>query len=469
MDSPELETAARRAAEEAWRSLGGDPRRLAQLQLEGRVRALPSVYDVSAFANACVGVSTLAIAEWIERAGGAPQPARVDSRHVAVAFTGERWLEPIGWALPAVWDALAGDYPAADGFVRLHTNYAHHRAAALRALEVPGEREAVATALARRSAEDVEAAVVAQGGCAAAMRTESAWAEHPAGRAVAAEPLIDFASRGDTGDVRRAQPQAQRPLAALRVVDLTRVIAGPIATRQLAAYGADVVRIDLPGFEEVPALLPETTAGKRCAALDLRSADDRRRFELLLAQADVLVCGLRSDALERLEYDRARLSNLNPGLIVARLDAYGWSGPWKGRRGFDSLVQMSAGIADRGMQATGANEPVPLPAQALDHGTGYLLAAAIVRALCERAERGHASDVRLSLARTARFLISLGASERMIGQQLTAADRACYLDEVGTAWGRIRRVRCPGSVGSITPELRRQAGPLGIAQAEWLA
>jgi len=251
------------------------------------------------------------------------------------------------------------------------------------------------------------------------------------------------------------------------VLDLTRVIAGPIATRQLSAYGADVLRVDLPGFDEVPALLPETTAGKRCAALDLRVKDDRTRFERLTANADVLVCGLRADALARLGYDPERLAQLNPALVVGRLDAYGWSGPWSGRRGFDSLVQMSAGIAARGMRAAIADKPVPLPAQALDHGSGYLLAAAIVRALCERAESGRPSEVRVSLARTAEFLKSLGTSEQPIGQQLTAADRRAYLEEVDTAWGRLRRVRCPGRVGELAPYPGRAPSALGSAAAEW--
>src|SRR5690606_28759131 len=134
----------------------------------------------------------------------------------------------------------------------------------------------------------------------------------------------------------------------------------PVATRFLAGYGADVLRIDPPGFAEVPALLPDTTVGKRCAWLDLTTVDGRQRFEALVASADVLVCGLRPGALDRLGFDTAALRERNPSLIIAALDAYGWEGPWRDRRGFDSLVQMSCGIAAAGAAAAGADQPVPL-------------------------------------------------------------------------------------------------------------
>ena len=197
------------------------------------------------------------------------------------------------------------------------------------------------------------------------------------------------------------------PYSGVRVLDLTRVIAGPVGTRFLAAYGADVLRIDPPGFAEVPALLPETTAGKRTAALDLTAAAGRAAFESLVATADVLVTGLRADALARLGYDDAALAALNPALIVASLDAYGWDGPWRDRRGFDSLVQMSSGIAAAGAAATGADHPVPLPVQALDHACGYLVAAAVGRALTRRLTESAVSRIRLSLIGTANLLWSL--------------------------------------------------------------
>jgi len=259
-----------------------------------------------------------------------------------------------------------------------------------------------------------------------------------------------------------------RPLARLRVLDLTRVIAGPVATRFLAAYGADVLRIDPPGFAEVSALLPETTAGKRCTSLDLRAPKDRARFEALVSEADVLVYGLRSNALSALGYGADALRARRPGLVLACLDAYGWSGPWRERRGFDSLVQMSAGLADLGMRAARADRPVPLPVQALDHGTGYLLAAAVLRALSEPDPSARPHMLRLSLARTARFLCALGTSPTFAGDSLPVEESDAFVEEADTTWGPVRRVRCAGAITGVPARWSAPAGPLGTAEPIWL-
>ena len=452
-----------RAIDLAWSALHGDPQRLRNLQLIAAPRSLHSIYEVSAFACACISVASLAVAEWLDGADN----VRLDARHAALAFQSERWLAPIGWELPPVWDPLAGDYPTQDGFVKLHTNYAHHRAAALRALGAAPSREAIARVLAGVPSEAAEQAVIAAGGCAAALRSESDWAGHAAGSAVLSEPLIGWTQHAASVRPGQGQPTANRPLAGLRVLDLTRVIAGPVATRFLAGYGAEVLRIDPPGFQEVPLLVAEVTQGKRCTALDLRESADRARFDDLLREADVLVCGLRRDALDQLGYSLAMLHARNPALIVARLNAYGWSGPWSTRRGFDSLVQMSCGIAERGMRSAGSSQPVPLPAQALDHGTGYLLAAAIVRALCNRRRFGHASELRLSLARSAGFLRALGVNAASRGEALTEQERNPFMERADTLFGPVWRVRAAGTVGPAAPGFSTPAGPLGSAEPAW--
>jgi crotonobetainyl-CoA:carnitine CoA-transferase CaiB-like acyl-CoA transferase len=302
------------------------------------------------------------------------------------------------------------------------------------------------------------------------MRSAGEWAEHPQGAAVAAEAIVARATVPGERTAPAADAAADRPLAGVRVLDLTRVIAGPIATRTLSAFGADVVRIDPVGFEEVPSLLVETTAGKRCAALDLRDAEDRARFEALVDGADVLVHGYRPGALAALGYGPEELRDRRPGLIIAGLCAYGWTGPWAGRRGFDSLVQMSSGIADAGGRAGDGDRPGPLPAQALDHGTGYLLAAAAVRALTHRRATGETSEVRLSLARTARALADLGTTDTM--PLPPAADErrrevAPFVERASTAWGPVDRVRSPVEVAGTRPGWAIDPGPLGVAPATW--
>ncbi len=330
-------------------------------------------------------------------------------------------------------------------------------------LGAPGERAAVERAVAGWQADALEGAVIEAGGCAAVMRSLDAWARHPQGRAVSPEPLITW-QRHAPVDRRTGAVDPARPLAGVRVLDLTRVLAGPVASRFLAAFGADVLRIDPPSWDE-PAIVPEMTLGKRCAGLDLRTAGDRAIFESLLSSADVLLHGYRPGALPGLGYDPATRRNLNRSLIDVSLNAYGWTGPWAGRRGFDSLVQMSSGIAQYGMDASGADHPVPLPVQALDHATGYLLAAAVVSALDQR-RRGRILSARLSLARTATLL----ASRRHITPHVAplrarAADVAPEVE--ATAWGPAKRTRFPLSIEGIDPWWPHPANELRSAFPQW--
>ena len=438
-----------------WSDLGGEAALLDALRFSGPVGGLPSRFHVSDLAAATIGVATLAAAElWAARRKEAPRPVSVARPLAAAAFRCERLLQPVGWKLPASWDPIAGDYETADGWIRLHTNYAYHRDAVIGVLDVTADRERVAAAVKSWNASELEIAVVDAGGCAAALRTMEAWRAHAQGAALLSEALCDRDTRCVPVGLPAAAPA---PLGGVRVLDLTRVIAGPIATRYLAAFGADVLRIDPPRFEEVGALLPETTRGKRCAALDLHEPSDRSTWEQLIAEADVLVHGYRPGAMEALGYPAERLRQLNGSLVIVRYDAYGWSGPWADRRGFDSLVQMSTGIAHPGHRG----RPTPLPAQALDHGTGYLIAAAVCRGLVD----GRAS-ARLSLARTARLLVELGTDGDPEAPALGEHD--ALLEPSDTAWGQVRQVPCPGRIEGYEVRWREPAGALGRHAPRWM-
>ncbi|KGF67427.1 CAIB/BAIF family CoA transferase [Hoeflea sp. BAL378] len=448
-----------------WSALGGKPEIADRVELSGE-GSLASVFAVSDFAAAAIATAGLALAEWTAARTGSVPPLRVDRRLASLWFSFS--IAPQGWDLPAVWDAIAGDYPTADGWIRLHTNAAAHRAAALSVLGAATEdgldRAAVAARVAGWRADELEAAIVAAGGCAAAMMSLDQWAEHPQGRAVMAEPLM----RMDLGGGARASASgfdAARPLAGLRVLDLTRVLAGPVATRFLAGFGADVLRIDPPGWDE-GAIIPEVTPGKRCARLDLKQAGDRDRFAALLTDADVVVHGYRADALEALGLGADMRRALNPGLIDVSLDAYGWTGPWANRRGFDSLVQMSGGIAEAGMARARAERPVPLPVQALDHGAGYLLAAAAVRGLTMRHSHATGSRWRTSLARVGGFVA--GWPQGPVAHPIGKPEPDDYAPAVEqTAWGPMRRLRPALSLGGAAMHWDRPAGQLGTSAPEW--
>jgi hypothetical protein len=457
-----------------WRAAGGPPEDLAALTFTGPRQVLPSYLDVTGLAAGSVAAATLAAAEFLvartaATPGGSLPAVTVDSRAASAAFAAEGLFTPVGWDRPEVWDPIAGNYRAQDGWIRLHTNYAHHRAAVERVLGAR-DKDSVAAAVRAWKAADLEAAVVGAGGCAAALHTREAWLASPPGTATATAPPLHGVALPLKDEVPPSRtfrpPVATQPYSGIRLLDLTRVIAGPVATRFLAAYGADVLRIDPPGFEEVAALLPETTAGKRTAALDLTATAGRAVFERLVATADVLVTGLRADALDRLGYGDDALAALNPALVIASLDAYGWDGPWRDRRGFDSLVQMSCGIAAFGASAAGTDRPVPLPVQALDHATGYLVAAAVGRALTARLADSVATRVRASLVGTASLLWSLPQPESLPPRP-SPADFP--LVDAMTAWGPARRVPLPGRIAGAAPHWQVEAGPLARHTPEWAA
>ena len=420
---------------------------------------LPSAFRVSDLAVASIGAAGLAL-DMLLHPGVAGQ---VDVDRGLAAHWFGMTIRPLDWQLPSLWDAVAGDYPTADGWIRLHTNAPHHRRVALRVLDAAQDRAAVAHAVRRWAADELETAIVDAGGAAAAMRTAHDWHVHPQGVAVRAEPLIAHQPTGVADPLDLPGADDGRPLRGVRVLDLTRVLAGPIATRLLAGWGADVLRIDPPDWDE-PGVIPEVLPGKRTARLDLRTPDGRAIFAELLSHADVLMHGYRSDALDRLGLGAAERACIRPGLADVALDAYGWTGPWAARRGFDSLVQMSSGIAAAGMARYGRDCPTPLPVQALDHATGYLMAAAALRGLAARREAQRGSRWRLSLARTAQLLMDAGDGD-LDGVPLTEPALSQDLEE--TSWGRARRVAPPLQVSGAPLRWDRPARALGSDEPSW--
>jgi hypothetical protein len=419
---------------------------------------LPSWFAVTDLATASVATAGVFLSRYAGRGGS----ISVDRRLASFWFGSS--LRPVGWDTPSPWDPLAGDYQTADGWIRLHTNAPAHRVAALSVLGPHETRAALEPLIAEWLADDLEAAIVDAKGCAATMRDFAAWAVHPQGKAVAQDPLVLWQQEGRVSPLRHETNPA-RPLKGIKVLDLTRVLAGPVAGRFLAAYGADVLRIDPRDWDE-PGTIPEVTLGKRCAGLNLKINGDRAVFEALLAEADVLLHGYRPGALDNLGYDAESLRTINPGLINVSLNAYGWSGPWATRRGFDSLVQMSCGIADYGQRMAGSDRPVPLPVQALDHATGYLLAASVLHALSARKTSGVVLSARLSLARVG-LLLSTTQRDTLSGglQPESADDQDPALEH--TDWGPAHRVKFPLAIEGVDAGWSHPATTLRSAAPVW--
>ncbi|GGN62038.1 putative L-carnitine dehydratase [Actinoplanes lobatus] len=345
-------------------------------------------------AVASVAACLVAAAELAHARTGRRPDISLDTAHVAAAMRSEIHLrDPAGNGIDG-FAPLSRLWPAADGWVRTHANYPWHRAALLTALGVTDDP---GPAIAALPAAEVERRVYAAGGLAVAARTPRQW------RAACPpdSPLISFTPTAHAPAL--PAPTGPLPASGLRILDLTRVIAGPAGTRMLAALGADVLRVDDPNRPELPLHALDGVIGKASTEIDAATAEGLRTLHRLIGEADVVVTGYRPGALRRFGLAPDQIAERRPGTVVATLSAWGTTGPWADRRGFDSLVQIATGIG-WAVSPDGVR-PGALPCQLLDHATGYLLAAGILTALARRARGGSAGHVVVSLTRTATWLL----------------------------------------------------------------
>jgi hypothetical protein len=468
--------------DEVWRLLGGDAAALAGVQIDGPSRVLLGPLPSTELATAAVAAGLTAAAELAQARSGHRPQVELDTRHVADAVRSERFLRIDGAPPGRLFDPLTAFFRTADGWVRLHANYAHHQAALLRVLELPvgqsPDPEQAATRIARWAGSDLETALDAAGGVGAVVRSRQEWRDHPAGQAVEHGPLVELSlgspvpTRGRHRSDRPAESREALPAQGFRVLDLTRVIAGPVATRTLAALGAEVLRIDPPHLPEILMAQLDTGPGKRSALLDLRTPEGRSALRQLLVDADVLVHGYRPGALEALGLGPAEIAAEHPELVTVGLSAWGESGPWAGRRGFDSIVQAASGLAD---ECGAPDAPGALPAQVLDHATGHLIAAAALRGLTLRATTGRAGHARLSLAATAAYLLSADRpaeppaedEHRPSAGGGPAEGESAYAVPVHSAYGPATQISPPGRLDGVPLSWPFGAHRWGSDKPQW--
>lgn len=444
-----------------WHGAGLPPSALAHIQLgDTSTPVLPSSFCVATAAQASVAAAALAAAELWQLRQSTRLPVQVCRTHATLACTGHFAIDG---RVPALWDKIAGLYPcgadlpgAVPAWVRIHTNFTHHRDGLLRLLGLPEgphtERAAVAQALRRWAALDVEQAAADADLVVAALRSVDDWDAHPQATAVAAQPLVAL-QRLDSGGPATAGPTPpwlacntalQAPLQGLRVLDLTRILAGPVAGRLLATLGADVLMVNAPHLPNIEAIA-DLSRGKRSCLIDLRQGADRARFNTLVQGCQVFLQGYRPGALAAHGYSAEALARQRPGIVVAELSAYGWTGPWAGRRGFDSLVQTATGFNLAEAAAAGKAQPQALPMQTLDYAAGHLLAFGIQAALIHQATQGGSWRVRVSLAGAGHWLRSLGRQAHGLAVQTPditplLGDSASGFGQAGGA-GLLRAVR----------------------------
>ena len=451
-----------------WRGAGLDEAALRDISFTGAEPVLPSSFAVGTAAQATIGAAALAAAELWRLRSGRRQHVTVDMRAAAIEFRSERYLRVDGKVPKDYFDAIAGLYRCGDGrWVRLHTNLPHHCSGLLELLGCDHDRAAVARTLQDWRGEDLEDAAAAAGLVVTACRSFGEWDAHPQGRALAHFPLFSIERIGDAPV--EPLPAAARPLSNIKVLDLTRIIAGPVCGRTLAAHGADVLLVTAKHLPGMLPLIIDTGRGKLSTALDLRQADARDTLASLARDADVFVQGYRPGAIAAFGFSPQEFAKLRPGIVYVSLCAYGYDGPWATRRGFDSLVQTASGFNAAEAEAFGDNEPRALPAQVLDHATGYLLAFAAMAALIRRAEHGGSWHVRCSLAQTGHWLRRLGRIDGATCADPRSADVRDLMEEAPSGFGTLTAVRHAATLSETPPHWARPSVPLGAHAPAWPA
>jgi crotonobetainyl-CoA:carnitine CoA-transferase CaiB-like acyl-CoA transferase len=457
---------AKNALADLLRTAGLDHAILDNVTLTGSEPALASSFAVGTAAQATIAASALAAAELWWRRTGRRQHVSVDLHHAAIEFRSERYLRIDGKPTKEQRDDIAGLYRCGDGrWARLHTNLPHHCSGLLQLLDCPQDKAAVQRALDGWAAEDLETAAAEAGLAVTACRTFVEWDRHPQAQAIATLPAFTIERIGD------APPQplgtVARPLGGIRVLDLTRIIAGPVCGRTLAAHGADVLLITAPHLPSLFPLVVDTGRGKLSASLDLREREAREQLAGLIRDADIFVQGYRPGGVARFGFGPEDAARLRPGIVYVSLCAFSHLGPWAARHGFDSLVQTASGFNAAEAEAFSASEPRPLPCQALDHATGYLLAFATMAALARRAEHGGSWHVRCSLAQTGRWFRDLGRIDGVNCAGLRFRDVGAYLEESASEFGALTAVRHSAAMSETPPRWERPTVPLGTHPPAW--
>jgi crotonobetainyl-CoA:carnitine CoA-transferase CaiB-like acyl-CoA transferase len=452
-----------------WQLAGGDAAALSSVTLTGEEPLLPSSFRVAAAAQASIAASGLAAAHIWRLRTGEQQDVAVDMRHAVVECRSERYLRVDGKPPPPTWDPTAGIYKTRDDrFVRLHTNFPHHRAAVCRVLNCAEQREAIQSALMQWDGEAFETAAYAGGAVVSLMRSHDEWSALSHAKALAELPPFTIEKIGDAPP--RPWPGGDRPLAGLRVLDLSRVIAGPVAGRTLAAHGADVMLISGPGLPAIPWLTIDTGRGKLASFVALKSEEGRKTLRDLVAGADVFSQGYRPRAIAALGFSPDDVARISPGIISVSLSAYGHAGPWAERRGFDSLVQTATGFNHAEGQAAGVDGPKELPVQMLDHASGYLMAFGAMMARARQSREGGSWLVRVSLAQTGRWLWSLGRlADGLKTADLKGDAITPFIEQLPSGFGPLSSVSHAAKLSKTPAFWARPAMPLGSHPPEWPA
>jgi crotonobetainyl-CoA:carnitine CoA-transferase CaiB-like acyl-CoA transferase len=436
-----------------------------QATLVGQDPILANRFPVSEAAAAALAAGGVAASDLWELRTGRRQAVRVDVRKAGLSLRATLVMRLNGEPPPPSWadgNPLVDFYQCRDGrWVHLHGNFPHLAAGTMAVLGCSRDRADIAAAVARRDAQELEDALATNRQCGAMARTAAEWAVHPQGQALADVPRVEIIKLADSDP--EPLPDGDRPLSGVRVLDLTRILAGPTHARTLAQYGADVLHITAPKLPSSQVWIMDTNQGKLSAHLDLDIPDERDRLKSLIRGADVFSQGFRAGALERRGFAPEEVAAARPGIVYVSINCYGHIGPWVGRPGWEQLAQTVTGLAT----AQGTPErPRRMPVAACDYTTGYLAALGTLVALGRRAREGGSYHVRASLCQTGMWLQRLGP--RCDPSKATGpGDTDALTVEADTAWGKLRYLTPCVDLSETPTYWEREPVPLGTHPAAW--
>ncbi|KAK4609112.1 hypothetical protein CLAFUW4_14517 [Fulvia fulva] len=477
---PGSSVTARGIIQHIWSGLELPSHMLDALHLKGIGHLLPTSFRVADLAQALIALSALT-ASLVDATHNSSQTLRsvtVDRKLAVCEFASEQLYSLNGKPAPSGWGPLEGLHKTKDGSVRMHDSFPNHRTAALKLLGLPegAAREDVAAKIATWNAIDLEAAAQENKAVMYALRSYDQRDATLQAQAVPSFPIsiVKLNSSVPAGPPAHLPLDADRCLRGVRVLDLSRVIAAPVAGKTLAAHGANVLWVTSPHLPSLPELDVDVQRGKRTVQLDLDDPSDADKLRDLVKSADVFLQSYRPSPLAARDFSSAELMKLKPGVVVANLSAWGSEGPWKEARGFDSMVQTASGLnVSEALHCGDESSAKPLPLQALDHASGYLLATGIAAALYKRSREGGSWEVNVSLAGVGKFLRSLGQVDGKAGfegdvrrpEELIQAD---MMEERKTGFGTLRAVRHSASIEGMMPGWDVMPKHLGSDEAVWL-
>jgi crotonobetainyl-CoA:carnitine CoA-transferase CaiB-like acyl-CoA transferase len=435
---------------------------------------LPTPFRISETSVATLAAVGLAVSDLWELRTGRRQRIAIDARQATASLRGGTYLKMDGNAVPSGHNKLMGMYPAKQGrWSYIHSNFPNHRSAVLKVLGVQEDRDAVRNAVAQWDAQELEEAIIAANGAGGMVRSMEEWAQHPQAAAIASLPLMEISRIGDSP----AEPlrAGNRPLSGVRVLDLTRVIAGPVCARTLAEHGADVLKITAAHLPSLGHQDYDTGHGKLSAHLDLREAAGVRILRGLVRDADVFSQGYRPGTLANRGFSPEALAQLRPGIVAVSLCAFGHIGPWASRRGFDTVIQAVSGIAHRQGDLFPGAAPGPqfYPVSAIDFLSGYLMAFGAMVALARRAREGGSWHVRISLAQVGRWLVERGqvpeAGLGNVTKEFTPEELERWSIASDTPLGRLQHLGPVMHLSETPPRWARPTVPLGYNEPAWPA